>query len=270
MAISASTPAPTSAPPYYRASSNPAGSRHCLAQLLPRHRPQPLVVIQSSTVSNQFISLRPTSASHITTNKLDHGTCTHPHFHTHDKHPHASPRISIHDDNMPSNNPRPTTTTTYTTQCTHSVSRATPGHQWMVSLPALRPSRAGSKLTAHWPPRASFQVSLSPVQQAGRLCLRPSATPLLRTEEGAQQLACLFLLRFGFIILHSAATRAPLTTGSVLGLPGPSPPAGRGSTRPCRRLGPALTTTGQNVTLRSAHDHSCQQLLHSPPSNQSS
>ena len=198
MAISASTPAPTSAPPYYRASSNPAGSRHCLAPLLPRHRPQPLVVIQSSTVSNQFISLRPTSASHITTNKLDHGTCTHSHFHTHAKHPHASPRISIHDDNMPSNNPRPTTTTTYTTQCTHSVSRATPGHQWMVSLPALRPSRAGSKLTAHWPPRASFQVSLSPVQQAGRLCLRPSATPLLRTEEGAQQLACLFLLRVGF------------------------------------------------------------------------
>ena len=56
----------------------------------------------------------------------------------------------------------------------------------------------------------------------------------------------------------------------MLGLPGPSPPAGRGSTRPCRRLGPALTTTGQNVTLRSAHDHSCQQLLHSPPSYQTS
>jgi len=138
----------------------------------------------------------------------------------------------------------------------------------LVSLPALRPSRAGSKLTAHWPPRASFQVSLSPVQQAGRLCLRPSATPLLRTEEGAQQLACLFLLRVGFIILQSAATRAPLPTGSVLGHPGPSPPAGRGTTRPCRRLGPALTTTGQNVTLRSAHDHSCQRLLHSPSSNQ--
>ena len=75
---------------------------------------------------------------------------------------------------------------------------ATPGHQWMVSLPALRPSRAGSKSTAHWPLRASFQVSLNPVQRAGRLCLRPSATPLLRTEEGAQQLACLFLLRVGF------------------------------------------------------------------------
>ena len=114
-AISASTPAPTSAPPYYRASSNPAGSRHCLAPLLPRHRPQPPVVIQSSTVSNQIMSVRPTSASHITTNKLDHGTCTHSHFHTHAKHPHASPRISIHDDNMPSNNPRSTTTTTYTT-----------------------------------------------------------------------------------------------------------------------------------------------------------
>ena len=135
------------------------------------------------------------------------------------------------------------------------------------SLPALRPSRAGSKSTAHWPLRASFQVSLNPAQQAGRLCLRPSATPLLRTEEGAQQLACLFLLRVGFIILQSAATRAPLPTGSVLGHPGPSPPAGRGTTRPCRRLGPALTTTGQNVTLRSAHDHSCQRLLHSPSSN---
>ena len=179
----------------------------------------------------------------------------------------------------------------------------------LVSLPALRPSRAGSKSTAHWPLRASFQVSLNPAQQAGRLCLRPSATPLLRTEEGAQplaclfilrvgfiilqsaapaqqagrlclrpsatpllrteegaqQLACLFLLRVGFIILQSAATRAPLPTGSVLGHPGPSPPAGRGTTRPCRRLGPALTTTGQNVTLRSAHDHSCQRLLHSPP-----
>ena len=73
------------------------------------------------------------------------------------------------------------------------------------SLPALRPSRAGSKSTAHWPLRASFQVSLNPAQQAGRLCLRPSATPLLRTEEGAQPLACLFLLRVGFIILQSAA-----------------------------------------------------------------
>ena len=29
-----------------------------------------------------------------------------------------------------------------------------------------------------------------------------------------------------------------------------------------------MTTTGQNVTLRSAHDHSCQRLLHSPSSNQ--
>ena len=135
----------------------------------------------------------------------------------------------------------------------------------LVSLPALRPSRAGSKSTAHWPLRASFQVSLNPAQQAGRLCLRPSATPLLRTEEVAQPLACLFLLRVGFIILQSAATRAPLPTGSVLGHPGPSPPAGRGTTHPCRRLGPALTTTGQNVTLRSAHDHSCQRLLHSPP-----
>ena len=96
----------------------------------------------------------------------------------------------------------------------------------------------------------------------------PQPPPLLRTEEGAQQLACLFLLRVGFIILQSAATRAPLPTGSVLGHPGPSPPAGRGTTRPCRRLGPALTTTGQNVTLRSAHDHSCQRLLHSPSSNQ--
>ena len=38
--------------------------------------------------------LRPTSASHITTNKLDHGTCTYSHFHTHAKHPHASPRFS--------------------------------------------------------------------------------------------------------------------------------------------------------------------------------
>ena len=56
MAISASTPAPTSAPPYYRDSSNPAGSRHCLAPLLPRHRPQLPVVIQSSTVSNQIMS----------------------------------------------------------------------------------------------------------------------------------------------------------------------------------------------------------------------
>ena len=143
--------------------------------------------------------------------------------------------------------------------------RATPGHQWMVSLPALRPSRAGSKSTAHWPLRASFQVSLNPAQQAGRLCLRPSATPLLRTEEGAQQLACLFLLRVGFIILQSAVTRAPLPTGSVLGHPGPSPPACRGTTRPCRRLGPALTTTGQNVTLRSTRAHSCQWLLLSPP-----
>ena len=51
--------------------------------LLPRHRPQPPIVIQSSTVSNQKMSVRPTSASHHTTNKLDHGTCTHSHFHTH-------------------------------------------------------------------------------------------------------------------------------------------------------------------------------------------
>ena len=135
----------------------------------------------------------------------------------------------------------------------------------LVSLPALQPSRAGSKPTAHWPLRASFQVSLNPVQQAGRLCLRPSATPLLRTEEGAQQLACLFLLRVGFIILQSAATRAPLLTVSVLGHPGPSLPAGRGTTRPCRRLGPALTTTGQNVTIRSTRDHSLSAAPSPPP-----
>ena len=66
------------------------------------------------------MSSRPTSAGHITTHKLDHGTCTHSHFsQIHATHPHAPPRISIHDDNMlsESSNPRSTTTTTYTTQC---------------------------------------------------------------------------------------------------------------------------------------------------------
>ena len=36
---------------------------------------------------------------------------------TYAKHPHAPLGISIHDDNIPSSNPRSTTTTTYTTQC---------------------------------------------------------------------------------------------------------------------------------------------------------
>jgi hypothetical protein len=84
------------------------------------------------------------------------------------------------------------------------------GHSWpsMDDFSSSTPAQQG-RLQIHStlasPGPTSFQVSLNPAQQAGRLCLRPSATPLLQTEEGAQPLACLFLLLVGFIILQSAA-----------------------------------------------------------------
>ena len=136
-----------------------------------------------------------------------------------------------------------------------------------------------------------LQVSLIPALPAGRLCPRPSApapicrqsaagrasyslsgSPLPHSDDTCPSLQRIAALHFsrrrkaphswpafppagGTIIPQSAAFRAPLLSGPVLGHPGPSLQPGRGVSYPSRRFWPSfLTPTGQTVTTSRGPD----------------
>ena len=136
----------------------------------------------------------------------------------------------------------------------------------LVSLPALRPLWAGSKshssqpyqqgASAHGPQRLppsadSRQLNGPPTRSADPPCLTQTtivrvynaSLPYTSADEGRRPTAGLpFLLRVGTIIPQSAAFRAPLLSGPVLGHPGPSLQPGRGVFYPSRRFWPSLLT----------------------------
>ena len=148
-----------------------------------------------------------------------------------------------------------------------------------------------------------LQVSLIPALPAGRLCPRPSApAPICRqsaagrasyslsgspslphsddTCPSLQRIAALHFSRRrkaphswpafppagGTIIPQSAAFRAPLLSGPVLGHSGPSLQPCRGVFYPSRRFWPSLLTpTGQTVTTSRGPDPMLSALSSSTP-----